>query len=282
MTAFLLTEQDLRDKAGALPALPVVATELLASLDEDDIDVATLARHITSDQSLAARALRVANSPFYGMAGRVTTIQDAVVILGFRAVRSLVLSSLLVKAVDHVGGGQKNSRGFWRHAVAVALCARGLARFSGTCVDTAFTAGLLHDIGRIFLAACFPEHTRAAHLRQQEMRGAFIQAEHEVLGLDHGVAGGVLARQWGFPSPIADAIARHHDPDQGDAAELTDLCHGADILAHALDVDGHAHAAVPQISGAAWARLEPDWKVMSGLMRRVEADLEDTCLALLP
>lgn len=282
MTAFLLTEQALHDKAGALPALPVVAVELLASLDQDDVDVDTLARHIMTDQSLAARALRVANSPFYGLAGRVTTIQDAVVILGFRAVRSLVLASLMVKAVNHVGGAQKNPRGFWRHAVAVALCARGLARSVGACPDTAFTAGLLHDIGRIFLAACFPEHTQAAHQRQHELGGAYIQAEHEVLGLDHGVAGGVLARQWGFPSRIADAIARHHHPDQGDAADLTDLCHGADILAHALDVEGHAHAAVPQICNAAWSRLAPNWNAMSGLLRQVESDLDDTCLALLP
>lgn len=282
MTEFHLTEQALKDKAGSLPALPVVATELLASLDQDDMDVPTLARHITSDQSLAARALRIANSPFYGMAGRVTTIQDAVVILGFRAIRSLVLSSLMVKAVDSMVGGNKNTRGFWRHAVAVALCARGMARLGGSCPDTAFTAGLLHDVGRVFLAACFPDHTQAAHQHQKAQGGPYIHAERAVMGIDHGFAGGVLARQWGFPFRIADAIGRHHSPDQGDPEVLTDLCHGADILAHALDLEGNVHAAVPFVAPGAWARLNPNWKSLTDLLRQVESDLEDTCLALLP
>lgn len=281
MTGFLLTEEALRGKAASLPALPAMASELLASLGQDDVDVATLARHITSDQSLAARALRIANSPFYGLAGRVTTIQDAVVILGFRAIRSLVLSSLMVRAVDRMTG-EGNSRGFWRHAVGVALCARGLARFSNACQDTAFTAGLLHDIGRVFLSACFPEHATAARQYQQEVGGTFIEAEHAVMGVDHGVAGGVLARQWGFPPVMVDAIARHHCPDDGEPAGLTDLCHGADILVHALDLEGRPQAAVPRVSGPAWQRLKPNWKDMPELLSRVEADLEDTCLALLP
>lgn len=277
---FFLSEQSLADKASSLPALPTVVTELLNSFDKPDLDVDTLARAITNDQSLAARALRIANSPFYGLAGRVTTIHDAIVILGFRAVRSLALSAAMVDSVGRVGAGPRNARNFWRHSVAVALLARGLARLVGENPETAFTAGLLHDIGRVFLGACFPDHYEQVKLWQQHHDAPTCLAEREVLGLTHGVAGGVLARKWGLPASIVAAIARHHEPDAEQSERLVDVCHGADILARALD--GRSDALVPPVSGPAWERLGPDWKNMGELLRAVESDLEETCLALLP
>jgi putative nucleotidyltransferase with HDIG domain len=282
VSAFQLSEDVLAERVASLPALPVIATELLKSFDQADLNVPTLARQISNDQSLAARALRLANSPFYGLAGRVTTINDAIVILGFRAVRSLVLSAVMVQTVNELGAEDQAARGFWRHSVAVAICARGLARFVGECQDTAFTAGLLHDIGRVLLSTCFPEHSEAVLRRVKEEDCSFRYAEHLLLGLDHGIAGGILARQWGFPARIADAIARHHDPDLGEPAVLADVCHGADTLARALEMDSHAGGLVPHVSNAAWERLNPNWNLMSGLLVQAEESLEDTCLALLP
>lgn len=279
-TAFALSEQALADKAAALPALPSVVTELLDSFNNPDLDVDTLARTITNDQALAARALRIANSPFYGLAGRVTTVHDAIVVLGFRAVRSLVLSAAMVDSVGKVGEGQQNLISFWRHSVAVALLARGLAKQVGENPETAFTAGLLHDIGRVFFGACFPEHYRQVKLWQHTHDAPSCHAEQEVLGLTHGTAGRVLAKKWGLPAAIIAAISHHHEPEAEQPQRLVDICHGADVLSRALDC--HADLVVPPVSSPAWERLKPDWSAMGSLLATAESELEDTCLALLP
>ncbi|RTL54463.1 MAG: HDOD domain-containing protein [Rhodocyclaceae bacterium] len=281
-TSAPVSEQALADKLNDLPPLPVLAMEILGSFDDPQMDVDTLAKHITNDQVLAARALRIANSPFYGLSGRVTSIGDAIVILGFRAVRSLMLSAAMVDSVNRIGNGGGDPRIFWRHSVAVALFARGLARYTGENPDAAFTAGLLHDMGRVVLEACFPDQYRAVFRWLEANDRPLREAERAVLGIDHAMAGALLARKWGLPATIVDAIGRHHAPDQGPPMPLTDICHCADILARALELDGRPRPLVPPMSDGAWVRVGPDWASLRGLLQEVEWDHEETCHALIP
>lgn len=280
-TKFHISEAALQVKLDNLPPLPVLATEILNSFNDPEMDVDTLARHITNDQVLAARALRIANSPFYGLSGKVSGVSDAIVILGFRAVRSLVLSAAMVDSVNRISGGQNNPRIFWRHSIATALFARGLARNIGESPDSAFTAGLLHDMGRIVLEACFPEAYRQVYLWLEINDQPLRDAEMAVLNIDHTQAGELLARKWGLPEAIADAIGRHHTPDAGQPLLLTDICHCADVLARALEMDGRARPLVPPVSTAAWDRVVPDWHSLNGLLAEVERDHEETCHALI-
>ena len=281
-TELPLTEAMLLAKLDDLPPLPVLATEILHSFNDPELDVDILARHISNDQVLAARALRIANSPFYGLSGKVTGISDAIVILGFRAVRSLVLSAAMVDSVNRIGRGQSDPRIFWRHSVAVALFARGLARYTGENPDSAFTAGLLHDMGRVVLEACFPGAYQEVFGWLQKNDRTLLEAELAVLGIDHARAGALLARKWGLPAAIADAIGRHHDPDGEAPAPLVDICHCADILARALELDGRPRPLVPPVSSLAWERIGPDWLSLRGLLLEVEWDHEETCNALIP
>lgn len=278
---YFLSEAQVAGKLDNLPPLPVLATEILSSFNEPDLDVDTLTRHISNDQVLAARALRIANSPFYGLSGKVTGISDAIVILGFRAVRSLVLSAAMVDSVNRIGKDQGDPRVFWRHAVAVALFARSLARFTHENPDTAFTAGLLHDMGRVVLEASFPDHYRQVQVWLEHHDQSLREAERAVIGIDHARAGELLAIKWGLPPAIAAAIGHHHAPTATQTATLTDICHCADVLARALELDGRSRPLVPLVSNDAWERLNPDWTILGRLLQEVEADHEETCHALI-
>ena len=131
-----------------LPSLPVAVTELLASFDNEEVEISRIAQLIARDQALTARVLRVANSSFYGLQSRVSTINEAVVVLGFRAVRSMVLAVGLSArfSAAHCGGFDPSAQ--LRHGVGVGLAARVLARLSGHNPELAFTGGILHDIGQ--------------------------------------------------------------------------------------------------------------------------------------
>lgn len=283
MSAFAtIDDAVLRTRLDHLPPLPVAAMEILDGFDDPEVDVATLARHVANDQVLAARALRIANSPFYGLAGRVTGIHDAIVILGFRAVRSLVLSAAMVNSVTRIGADLGKVRVFWRHSVAAALAARGLARYTRENPEAAFTAGLLHDMGHIVLEACFPEACQEVRRWSEDHDGVALDGERTLLGLDHAHVGGMLARHWRLPETIADAIARHHTPEDGLPRPLTDLCHCADGVARALELDGQSRQRLAPMNEGAWQRLAPDWDALPALLREVERDHEETCHAIFP
>ncbi len=149
-----------------LPSLPAVVLELLSSMDQDDIDVHVLAHKIELDQALAAKTLRIANSSFYGMQSKVTSIPQAVSVLGFHSIRTVVTACALTGSFAPAAGGF-DFQAFWRHSLATAIVARLLAPHLRVNPETAFTAGLLHDLGTLVLATRFPaEHALVRSYRQ--------------------------------------------------------------------------------------------------------------------
>lgn len=263
-----------------LPALPEVVQDLLDYLRRPEVDVAQVAHRIARDPALAAKLLRVANSSFYGLQGQVATINDALVVLGLRAVRTLVMGAALVAHFRTLAAADFDRRAFWAHSAGTALCARVLARERGANAENAFTAGLLHDIGRLILAARHPEAYQDVEARRAAHDGYPLDAEREVLGFDHAQIGAVLAARWKFPQEIAAAIAAHHAPaDQSDAG-LADLIHVADVMAHALEFPGGEDDLVPRLSTVAWNRLGLGWNEFTRLLGEADALRGDAELVL--
>jgi putative nucleotidyltransferase with HDIG domain len=268
------------EKIRALPSLPSVAVDLLAGIEQEDIDIGQLARHISADQAIAARTLKVANSPFYGLQGRIHSIHEAIVVLGFRAVRSLVISTSAFSTLAALSpSGGYESRSFWRHSIGAAVVARHLALLSGRNPESAFTAGLLHDIGFLVLATCFPDFFRA-HWGGMARPVGWFESEPSEAAMLHAEAGSVLAAQWRLPASLVDAIALHHHADQAVGQPLTDLTHAADVLAHALELGGIEAEPTPELSDLVWRRLGIDWNDLRPVLGRIESEFEDTLLAL--
>lgn len=253
-----------------VPSLSAVVLEVLASFDRENIEIAGLVQKLGRDQGLTARVLRVANSPFYGISGKVGSVGEAVVVLGFHNVRSLVAAAGIIHQFPAAEGEDRLDRlAFWQHGIGTGVCAQALAKKLNMDQALAFTAGLLHDVGRLVLDAYFREDFAAtmAHCAAEDV--ALLEAERAVLGLDHGMVGYELAKRWKFPAAIQQAIRDHHQPERETAA-LTDLVHVANTLCHALDFGNSGYEMVPSLSSAAWTRLGLDWKTMPALMAEIE------------
>jgi putative nucleotidyltransferase with HDIG domain len=275
-----------RRRVGALPALPQAVLQALAILRSDHPRVDDCAARIAVDPALTARTLRLANSAFYGVSGRVATLQDAIHVLG-----SQTLAALLTTAAVLPQLGDRERLGpdhdvFWRHALGTALASQALARQHGMGADLAFTAGLLHDIGRLALATHFPDEHRAVAAFAAEADVSLLCAERRLLGLDHAEVGAMIARHWHFPATVVQAIALHHEPPTpGDAAQratLVDIVHLADAVAHALDLSQLPDELVPDIDPGSWDRLALTPAQGLHLLAHTEAGVQALALALAP
>jgi putative nucleotidyltransferase with HDIG domain len=268
---------------GRLPASPDVTMELLDYLQREEVDAAHISHLICRDQTLAAKALRIANSSFYGLQCQVVTIHDAMVVLGLRAVHTLITTAAIAARMKAMQPAGCDQHGFWLHSVGTALCAQALARQAnsgktGTLWNSekAFTAGLLHDIGSLVLAVRFPEHHAEVLAYRDANDCLIIEAEHEVLGFDHAQVGGALALNWKFSDEIVEAVAWHHTPEEQPASSLAGLTHLADIMAHALNFPGGENDQMPHLSAVAWNRFGLTWQDFKGMMAEVDARRSDT------
>lgn len=260
-----------------LPPLPRVVSELLSSFANEEVDVEQIARQISHDQAITARVLRVANSSFYGLQNKVATIQEAVVVLGFRAVRSMVLAVGMNTAfrTDQCRGF--DAEVYQRHCVGTSLVASGLAEMAGCSRELAFTAGLLHDIGQLALASNFPEEYAKALDYQRQHDCFTVVAERDVLGVDHAQVGGMLAETWHFPESLLQAVSEHHAPAAAKSDSIANLIHVADVTAHALDFARLLGEAVPPLDPVAWERAGGDWMAYRRALPGIEQGFTETC-----
>ena len=267
-------------KVRDLPSLPAVVAELIRTFGDADVATSELAAQISKDQALAAKTLRLANSSFYGLQSRVRTIDQAITVLGFDSVRSLVTAAGVVGQFRGTDGGAVDFTAFWRHAVGTAVCAKSLARLAGCKQEFAFVSGLLHDIGRLVLVTSFPEQYAAVLDCQRSTGSEVLHAERSVLGIDHALVGQALARHWKFPALIQRAIGHHHGPEREDLGDIASVIHVANAIVHALDLGGEPDEQVPAIAQDAWDSLRIDAPGLSRVFAETEAEFENACQIL--
>ena len=191
-----------------LRPLPVVALRVLELAEGDRFSAHELAQTVSADQALTAKILRLSNSAYYGFPRRITTVRDAVVLLGFRAVRSATLASCVIEALP--GGQVLDPVQAWRFSVSVGMLSEVLSRATREHTDEAFTAGVLHNIGRLAMDQHRPDDLRRCIEIAQTRGWTIAQAERQVLGFTDAEVGGALALHWNFPPALADAVAHHN------------------------------------------------------------------------
>lgn len=207
-------------------ALPETFARLLRMFDDPEVTAAEVAALLVKDAGMVTRLLRIANSAFYGGTGNVATVQQAIVKIGFRTVKAVVLSSTMYQSIRNNAPEDVDLRPFWQHGLEVAVAAMLIAEeICPKSADEAFVAGLLHDVGRVAFASVFSEQFAAAVAAGD----AAWTPEQEVIrfGVDHAEAGAYLAARWNFPDLLRQAIARHHDVPEAlpaDAEGRVALC----------------------------------------------------------
>lgn len=240
----------LAQRVHQLPALPEVVVELLQVLRNEDLSVQRCISLIERDPALAGRTLRLANSAFYGVPGRVGSIGDAVRLLGLRTVSSVLTAVALQGTLGVQGCAGFSLQQHWQQAIGTALAARCLAPASGVEVDEAFLAGLLQDSGQLVLAVLAPQQTARTLAWAQAHGGPLEQAEQALLGVAHPQLGALLVRHWRLPETMAQAIAQHHAPTPAAPGQPTGLAvvlQQADALVRSLLQPAAAEAAGPAL-----------------------------------
>lgn len=253
-----LSMQQVTNNLKDLPTLPAIVMELLNHLDADEANIAVIAQKVTQDPALTAKTLRYANSPYYATPIKVTTLQQAIALMGIETVRQMVLSAALSGCFPENNCSGFDHKAFWRHSNAVAYTAKLIARRVGMNEDIAFTTGLLHDLGTLALVSLYPlQFAEVIKLRRETLVTQY-DAERTVLGFDHAKVGAALANEWHFSDIMTEAIGGHHHPDQADIGYLAAIIHVADGIAHMLGVSAIKVTEVISVSLVSWNSLKLD------------------------
>ena len=276
-----IAAEDIVRQLHNLPTLSSVVVELLSCVEQEGIDIGTLARKVSHDQALTAKTLRFANSSFFGSQSKVTTIQQAISLLGMQSVRHLITASALAGHFPDDDCPGFDSRAFWRHSIATAVCCKVLAMHLHLNQDYAFTAGLLHDIGRLVLVSRFPQQYAAAIAYRAALDCHLLDAERAVLATDHVVVGQALAVQWNFSEVIQNAISGHHEPDSFGSGSIASIVHVANSIVQGLDLDGVEDDRVPPVSQSAWDSLGLQETDYAAIFRETELQFEAVSQAVL-
>ena len=275
-----ITIDEVIENVRDLPSLPAIVMEIMHTMGQADVDIKAIAGKLQLDQALTAKTLRLANSSFYGMQRKVTTIQQAISILGFHSVRSLITASAVTGSFAASQVKNFDFQAFWRHSIASAVCAKALAKYCRASQEYAFMAGLLHDIGRLVLVTRFPAQYEAVIAHRASRDCQMFEAEREILGIDHASAGFALAEHWKFPEAIQRAVSGHHEPAGAQVDPLAAIVHASDAIVHALDLSGQEDDLVPPLSVAAWNSLEIDEQAFQQICRDTETQFEEALLIL--
>ncbi|MGJ9417204.1 HDOD domain-containing protein [Massilia sp. CMS3.1] len=281
----MTSADDVIKRVRDLPSLPAVVAELLMTMEQEDLDTHALAAKIALDQALTAKTLRLANSSFYGLQSKVTSITQAIAVLGFHSIRTLVTACSVKASFAPCSVAGFDFERFWRHAIASAACARILAPRFEVNPETAFTAGLLHDLGTLVLVTHFSVDYEKVMAWQGQHDCTISPAEEAVFGTSHAAVGAALAAHWKFPQQICVAVAGHHEQLADDCSapsDLTTVIMAANVLAHALDLSGQQNDQAPPLSLAMWRALDRGDKDWDSLFSETEHLHRDLCQILTP
>lgn len=237
-----LTLEDVVEKTPDLPALPAATLAVMRESQAAESTAHSVAKYLSQDQSLTARVLRLANSAYYGMQRRIASPEEAVVILGMRAVRNLAMIASTYHWMDKpLKGYALEPHEFWEHSLSAAVAAQVIAQnVAPASIDLGFTCGLLHDLGKVALSAWLENRSVTLSAIAAKLDITMEQAERRVLGFDHQEVGGKMAEKWNLPKTIVQAITYHHCPaDCDEDSEMVDIVHLADYLASTTEVTTH-------------------------------------------
>ena len=220
---------------GDLPPMPHIAAQVMDKLSEPDSTPREIHHLIIKDQALAARVLKVANSPYYGASRSISTLRDAILFMGFDSVRSLTMTAVLKGMFSSVSLSEKL---LWEHAVGSGLAAKKIGHEVGfQRQEEAYLAGLMHDVGKAALFLRSPAVMRDIMEEVYNDGADFFDVEQRKLGFTHADVGRMIADKWRFALDIEDAIANHHQPGQARSTqELAQIVSLANSICHKLEV----------------------------------------------
>jgi HD-like signal output (HDOD) protein len=253
-----------------------VLEEIEAAIQSPQCSLVTVGEAIEKDPDLTARLLRLANSSFYGFSSRLSTVAEAISLIGIQQVQDLIVASSIVERFTGVADEFVSMESFWRHSLACGIGARLLALERRLPkADKFFVAGLLHDVGRLVLFAEAPQAAQKVFDLYGKERLLLREAEVKVLGYDHQQIAEALLKHWKYPMNLVQAVAYHHQPTATRLApEEAAVVHVSDHLVNAMQIGSSGERHVPPLNLKAWATLGFSTNMLASLVNKIDEQIE--------
>jgi putative nucleotidyltransferase with HDIG domain len=251
-----------------------VLQEIEEALQSTQCNLSAIGDVIQKDPDLTARLLRLANSPFFGFANRLSTVTEAVSLLGIQQIQDMIMASSVLEQFKGVPDQFVNKDSFWRHSLAVGITARLLAMERRLPKpDKFFVAGLLHDVGRLVLLSQAAEWAQAVFGLYQRERLLLRDAEKKILGYDHQQIAAELLQYWSYPPVLIQAVACHHTPWQSAARLEATVVHIADHLVNAMGIGSSGEQFIPPLDERAWTALGLGQETLAKIVDAVDEQI---------
>ncbi|MDQ8187577.1 HDOD domain-containing protein [Pelagicoccus sp. SDUM812002] len=267
------------EDADKFPSLLPLALAIEDAVDSPESSFDDIARIVESDTDLTARFLALANSSFYNYPVSITTIPDALSVIGLRNTRNMSIALSLPRSLGNSPEFPVESDRFWRHSIAVGLCTRLIALDSRDAnTERHFLAGFFHKIGRPLIASLFPEEANAIYKRTRKRDTLYQKAAQSILGFDESEVGAAALQHWRFPENIS-TLVRHHNKPVLARTHLrgASFVHISSFIVSALNFGDSGDRFVPEFSEAAWGFSNFDESKLSMIVEELKRQLDSVC-----
>ena len=261
---------------GELPIMPQVALKAQEVLADPDSSMRELVRVIEIDPAITVKVLKLANSAYYGLSGKVSSVQHAGTLLGYEVLGEVITIAAISEIMDKTLKGYGLDSGkLWYHSLSVAFGSKFIAGKAHPELETdGFTAGLLHDIGKVMLDQHVYDRKNAFEMLVRDSQETFLRAEKKILGFDHADIASEFCRKWNIPEVQTQAIKYHHNPSRSQDNELAYILHVADVIAVGSDLGTEFDDMLYQMDNGAIDLLGLDEIKVSNIMAEVVQSVE--------
>lgn len=254
-----------------LPTIPATLKNIINFLENPSTSINKISDFISKDPVLTMKVLKMINSPVYGFPGRISSVNQAVLLLGLNVIKGMLLGVSVFELM------QKAMVGLWEHSLGCAALSNLMAKKRGLKSPEDITiAGLLHDIGKVLLAVNIPEVYEKLIGATEKHGLTILEEENAVLATNHAEVGSWIAKKWNFPKHLVDIIQLHHEPHKARTAKIEcSIVHISDILVRARGFGFAGDYSIPEASEEAWEILGFSDDDIKDLLINIEDSLED-------
>lgn len=252
-------------------ALPAVAIKFSDAIKDPLSSNQDLEKIISEDSALAAKVLMIANSALFNFPSKIDTISKAITIIGHKQLSEIILSCSIVAMFKDIPQDVIDMNLFWRHSIAVATTSRILAAFRHEQnIEKFFTAGLLHDIGKLILFMEAPKYAFEVIKKCSESNELMHKVEKSVIGFDHAKLGAMLLKKWKLPEEVVSSVYYHHMPSVASGEIiLPAIIHVSDIISHSLQYGSSGEKFIPALNDKAWGSLNLDVDILNSVVEQL-------------
>lgn len=267
-------------RVGNVKSVPVSALQAMRLLQDPNSNMGEIVQTIAYDPGLTSNILRMANSSYFGFSGTIASLKEGIVKLGSKSIFNLVASSIANNTLKTaVNGYEMGSEELWEHSIAVAVASENLAALvAPEESNTAFTAGLLHDLGKTVLGNFIDKNIKKQIYDKVENKIAIVDAEREILNIDHAELGGKLLEEWRLPINLVKAVEFHHQPDlcrEDEYSLYPNLVHIADLICIANNIGTTKKPLNVKLSSKSYKKLNITREIIDEVIERTQDSFQN-------